>query len=77
MIKLGVRHPKKTSESSELLVCNNGGGGGNISKSKAVISKAQRNTEIVILRGFLFFAVPRRDFKFRNARNFSQNLFYP
>ena len=44
-------------------------------KRKAVSSKAQRNTvtETVILRCFLFFAVPGWDF--RNAGTFSQDLF--
>jgi len=45
-------------------------------KSTAVSLKVQpRNTETIILRGFLFFAVPEWDF--RNAGTFSQDLFYP
>jgi len=55
--------------------CNNGGGGGNFSKSKAVSSKAHRSTETVIFLGFKFFALRESDF--RNARTFSQDLFYP
>jgi len=42
-------------------------------KSKAVSSKAHRNTETVILWGFKFLALPVSDF--RNARTFCQDLF--
>jgi len=42
-------------------------------KSKAVSSKAHRNTEMVILWGFKFFALPVSGF--RNARTFCQDLF--
>ena len=42
-------------------------------KSKAVSSKAHRNTETVILWGFKFFAIHMSDF--RNARTFCQDLF--